>query len=176
MSIRAPSCLLQFAAGVEELFMIGLQLMRLIEQRSEELARGLTIKLRDCERTSDFRKIPVAELHRATVELYRNLGEWLLNKSEAEIEERFRLLAARRAGEGIGLHQLVWALRTSRNHLWQFLRSHAFADNVVALYGEMELQQVLNQFFDRAIYYGVLGYQEAGEQQPVRAHIRSARG
>jgi len=155
--------------------MVGLQLMRLIEQHSEELSDGLTAKLRECERTSDFRNVSAADLHRATVEVYRNLGEWLLRKSEAEVEARFRPLAARRAAEGIGLHQFVWALRTSRNHLWSYLRSHAFADNVVALYGEMELQQLLNQFFDRAIYYGVLGYQEAEEDNSPAVPVRSRR-
>jgi hypothetical protein len=37
---------------------------------------------------------------------------------------------------------------------------------VVALHGEMELQQRLNQFFDRAVYYAVVGYEEAGQCAP----------
>ena len=54
----------------------------------------------------------------------------------------------------------------SRDRLWHFLRRQSFADNVVALYGELELQRLLNQFFDRAIYYAVLGYEEAGRCAP----------
>jgi hypothetical protein len=50
--------------------------------------------------------------------------------------------------------------------LWQFLRHQSFADNVVALSGELELQRLLNQFFDRAIYYAVLGYEEASRCIP----------
>ncbi len=54
----------------------------------------------------------------------------------------------------------------SRNYLWQFLQAQASADNIVALYGELELQQTLNQSFDRAVYYGVLGYvSETGERE-----------
>jgi hypothetical protein len=60
----------------------------------------------------------------------------------------------------------VWALLLSRDHLWHFLRHQSFADNVVALYGELELQRLLNQFFDRALYYAVLGYEEAGGCSP----------
>lgn len=67
---------------------------------------------------------------------------------------------------GFRLHQMVWALQLSREHLWQFLRHQSFADNVVALYGELELQRQLNQFFDRAIYYAVLGYEQADECTP----------
>ena len=36
----------------------------------------------------------------------------------------------------------------------------------MALYGELELQRLLNQFFDRAIYYAVLGYEEASHCAP----------
>lgn len=103
--------------------MLGQKLMRLIERHSEELAVGLTQKVRKSERTRDFLKIPPEELRRTAAEVYCNLGEWLLKKTENDIEERFRAIAARRAAEGVGLHQFVWALVISRNHLWQFLAS-----------------------------------------------------
>jgi hypothetical protein len=144
--------------------MLGLRLMRLIERHSEELATGLTEKLQVTERTSDFRNIPSGELELAAAEIYGNLGEWLLQKTEDDIEGRFRAIAARRAAEGIGVHQFVWALIISRNHLWQFLQEQAFADSIVALYGELELHQMLNQFFDRALYYGVLEYSERKDE------------
>jgi hypothetical protein len=38
--------------------MLALRLVRLIERHSEELARGLTQKIWESERTCDFRKIP----------------------------------------------------------------------------------------------------------------------
>jgi hypothetical protein len=141
--------------------MVGLRLMRLIERHSEELAGRLTEKLRVSERTPDFRRIPREELQRAAVGVYRNLGDWLLKKTEGDIREYFSAIAVRRGAEGVGLHQFVWALIISRNHLCQFLRAQAFADNVVGLYSELELRQAISQFFDRAIYYGVLGYEEA---------------
>ena len=126
----------------------------------------MTERIRNSERTSDFQKIPAEELRLAANDVYRNPGEWLLQKTEVDIAKRFREVARRRAEEGIRLHQLVWALMLSREHLWQFLRHEAFADNIVALYGEIELQRLLNQFFDRAVYFAILGYQEAGECSP----------
>jgi uncharacterized membrane protein YheB (UPF0754 family) len=152
--------------------MLALRLVRLIERHCEELARGLTEKIRESERTCDFRKVPPEKLHLAAAEVYRNLGEWLLQKTEDDIEERFRTIAARRAAEGIGLHQFVWALLISRDHLGQFLQREAFADNIVQLFGELELQQMLNQFFDRAVYYGILGYNEAWDRDSVQGRYR----
>lgn len=146
--------------------MLGMRLVKLIETHSEELCRDLTEQIRRSERTSDFRKIPAEELRLAAGEVYRNLGEWLLQKTNNDIEHRFREVAAQRMAEGIRLHQFVWALLLTRDHLWQFLRYQSFGDNIVALFGELELQRLLNQFFDRAIYYAVLGYEEATPCNP----------
>lgn len=146
--------------------MLAIRLVKLIEAHSGELCRDLTEQIGKSERTTDFKRIPGEELRLAANEVYRNLGEWLLQKTENDIEARFRAVAARRAAEGIRLHQFVWALLLSRDRLWHFLRHQSFADNIVALYGELELQRLLNQFFDRAIYYAVLGYEEAGRCAP----------
>lgn len=149
--------------------MLGSRLMRLIEKNGEELAIGLTAKLRQSDLTSDFRKIPADELQRTTAELYRNLGEWLLKKTEKDIEQHFVSIARYRAAGGVRLPQFVWAVIVSRNHLHQFLMGHAFADSIFELYSELELQQLLNQFFERAIYYGVVGYEQARDRAKATA-------
>jgi len=153
--------------------MLAIRLVRLIERHAEALSRGLAEEIRKSDRTSDFRNIPPEALELAATEVYRNLGEWLLQKTEVDIKERYKGVAARRAAQGIRLHQFVWAVMMTRDHLWTFLRREAFADNVVALHGELELHQLLSQFFDRAIYYAILGHDEA-LQQNVRSDLRRA--
>ncbi len=155
--------------------MVALKLVRLIEKHSEELGQGLAEQIHRSERTCDFHKIPLAELQLAATQVYRNLGEWLLQKTEHDIESRFGAIAARRAAEGVGLHQFVWALIISRDHLWHFLQREAFACNVVELYGELELHQMLNQFFDRAVYYGIVAYDNAGQQDSARRGLSCVR-
>ena len=154
--------------------MVGLRLVRLIERHSERLSRALTEQIRKSERTSDFRKIQEKDLQLAAAEVYRNLGEWLLQKTERDIEDRFRTIGSRRAADGVGLHQFVWALMLTRDHLWHFLDQEGFADNIVKLHGEQELRQMLNQFFDRAIYHAILGYTEAAESS-VKSELQKAR-
>lgn len=152
--------------------MVGSRLVRLIERHADELASGLTTKLRQSELTSDFRTIPAEELQRTTAELYHNLGEWLLRKTDKDIEHHFVAIAQHRSECGVRLPQFVWAVVMSRNHLYQFLVGQAFADSIFELYNELELQELLNQFFERAIYYGVVGYEDArgrGQAEPMTA-------
>lgn len=154
--------------------MLGIKLVRLIEAHSEALSQGVVNVIRTSERTSDFRAIPREDLQRRVGEVYHNLGEWLLQKTEGDISIRFKAIAARRVAEGIRLPQFVWALMLTRDHLLHFLRHEAFADNVVALYGELELHQLLDQFYDRAVYHAIVGYEEAGSKGRAARDLKRA--
>jgi len=88
--------------------MLALKLLHLIERDSEELAAGLTKRILESERTCDFRKIPPQGLELAAAEVYRNLGQWLLYKTDTDISDRFQAIAANRVANGVGLHQFVW--------------------------------------------------------------------
>lgn len=155
--------------------MLAIRLVHLIEKHSEALSRGLAAEIRKSDRTSDFRKIPPDELKLAATEVYRKLGEWLLQKTETDIAGRFKVIAQERAAEGISLHQFVWALMLTRDHLLKFLRLEAFADTVVELHGELELHQLLNQFFDRAVYYAIVGYEQGEQPSPPTNQLLRAR-
>ncbi len=143
--------------------MLGIKLVRLIEKNSDHLSHSLTAQIRTSERTAAFQQIPSEDLRLAATEVYRNLGEWLLQKTEADVERRFRSVAARRASAGIPLHQFVWALVLSRETLWRFLRQQSYADTIFELHGELEVLQLLNQFFDRATYFAIRGYEESAQ-------------
>ena len=55
----------------------------------------------------------------------------------------------------------MWALVISRNHLWHFLQRQCFVQNILEVFGELEILQLLDQFYDRALYYSLLGYEES---------------
>jgi len=140
--------------------MLGAHLVRLIEKHAEELATGLTDKLRRCERTSGFRKLSREELQHGAADLYRNLGDWLLTKTDSDIELRYTRLGAHRAAQGVSSSQIVWAILMSKEHLWAFLQRESIADRAFELYGELEMLRLLDQFFDRAAYYSIVGMEQ----------------
>ena len=67
--------------------MLALRLVRLIEDHSDELAEGLTHRLLSSDRAKALRHVPASELHERCHEVYRHLSDWLLNKTEADIEQ-----------------------------------------------------------------------------------------
>jgi hypothetical protein len=142
--------------------MLAYRLVRLIETHCEPLAAGLVRKLESCEKCRDFVRLPTDEFRQRAFEIYRHLGEWLLGKSEHDIEKRYREIGQRRAAQGIPLAQVIWAIALVKENLAEFLRRETPELKPVELLGELELMQLLEQFFDRALYYAALGY----NQQP----------
>ncbi len=140
--------------------MFSYRLVRLIESHADMLATGLERKVTSSEYVSSFRHIPAHELRERVYEIYRHLGEWLLGKNQQDIEQRYREIGARRATQNVPLAELIQAIVLTKENLWDFLKSEAVLDRAVEIMGELELLQMLEQFFDRAIYFAAVGYQE----------------
>ncbi len=143
--------------------MFSYRLVRLIETHADTLAAGLEKKVLSSACVSRFRTIPAHELQERVYEIYRHLGEWLLGKQQADIEQRYREIGARRARQKVPLAELIQVIILTKENLWDFLQSEAVADRAVEIMGELELLQMLEQFFDHAIYFTALGYQEQTE-------------
>lgn len=145
--------------------MLATRLVRLIEAHSSHLANSLTEKIRTSQRTLDYLKIPPEELKQQCYEIYAHLDEWLLTKTESEIEHHYIALGQHRAEEGIRISDFVWAFIITKENLFHHLQSQGIVDAAVELLGELELMQLVEQFFDRALYYGTVGYERSRRAQ-----------
>ena len=141
--------------------MFSYRLVRLIESHADALAAGLEERVQSNSQVGHFREIPAHELRERVYEIYRHLGEWLLGKNELDIEHRYREIGMRRARQGVPLSEVIQAIVLTKENLWEFLKSEAVMDRAVEIMGELELLQMLEMFFDRAIYYASVGYEEA---------------
>jgi hypothetical protein len=141
---------------------------------SDALANGLLHKIQHSRRTEAFRKVPPHELTGRVSEIYQHLGEWLLDKSEADIEKRYSEIGFRRAHQGVPLSQLIWAIMLTKDNLWEFILEDSYPDRPIEVFGKQELLQLLDQFFERAIYAAALGYELAAEAKMKAEHKRKA--
>ena len=143
------------------LSVLGCRMVRLIETHSEALARGVVELVDKSDRCQDFLlKVPSVELQQYVQEIYQHLGEWLTRKTERDIELRYTAIGERRAEQGVSLSQLMFAIVATKEHLWGYVAREVLADpRPVELFQEVELAELVEQFFDRAIYYAAIGYE-----------------
>ena len=137
------------------------RLVKLIEDHSDGLARSLHNRYRTCNKCSAYAGVPENELIEKVYEVYRHLGEWLLGKTETDIELRYLEIGAQRAAEGVPVSQVVWMICLVRENLWDYLQKHAELEHPAEIFGEMELLEMLDKFFHFAIYYAALGHERA---------------
>lgn len=140
--------------------MLAYRLVRLIETHSDALAAGLLQKVRNSPLLADYRNVPPDELKQRVYEIYRHLGDWLLSKHEGDIEQRYREIGARRAGQRVPLSQLNWTIVLTKENLWEYLKKESVMDRPTEVFSELEMLQMLDQFFDRALYYAAVGYEQ----------------
>jgi hypothetical protein len=146
--------------------MLAYKLVRLIETHSDSLAATLLHKVQTSELTRSYRNVPAEDLKDKVGGIYSHLGEWLLGKSTFDIERRYEEIGARRVHQNVPVSELIWVIILTKETLWEFLKKESTLEKPAEAFGELEMLQLLDQFFDRAIYYASVGYEKAlGKQE-----------
>jgi len=148
--------------------MIALRLVHLIESHSEQLAESLIKKLERSSRAAELKKVPPHEIKERTREVYRNLSDWILAKTEDDIERIYLPLGRRRAEQGVTLSALCWALMMTEENLWDFLELEGMREKPLEILGGFELLRLLDTFFDQAIYFATLGYESYWKEKQAQ--------
>lgn len=152
--------------------MLANRLIQLIENHSEVLTQEALQDLLTNENTLSFRKVPRAELKPRIAALYQNLGKWISSPNEDDIRQEYEDWGRARFRQGIPFSEIVYVLMLTKKHLRKFIREHGLVDFSgdrvtpdelvpVELYAIQELNYLVGEFFDRALYHLVRGYEMA---------------
>ena len=136
------------------------RLTRLIELHANQLAASLEARIGASDRCANYSRVSADELKMLVAGIYGQLGDWLVTKTEPEIERRYAAIGARRAEQRVPVSELLWCIVLVKENLWEFLREQEALGNVSQIFGELALMQLVEQFFDRAIYYAVRGHEQ----------------
>jgi hypothetical protein len=151
--------------------LLAYRLVKLIETHSDGLCRNLVQRYRTCDKCSAYASVPETELMQKVYEVYRHLGEWLMGKTEADVERRYLEIGALRAAQGVPASQVVWMICLVRENLWEYLQKHAELERPSEIFGELELLEMLDQFFNRAVYYAAVGHERATAGYSVQREV-----
>lgn len=152
---------------------ITYRLVHLIEEDAAEMASALVEKIQqDPHAEGYFEHVPAPELWKRVHEIYRHLGEWLTTRTTSDVETRYREIGARRAAQGVELSKLLYAILATKEFLWEYVLARQHMENVYEVLGEMEMQMMLDQFYNRAVYFAALGYEEEAAKRKGAAATR----
>ncbi len=156
--------------------MLAIRLIQLIENHAKSLTQEAMQDVLTNENTMSFQRVPKAELEPRIASLYQNLGKWLGDPNDDDIRQEYEAWGRTRFRQGIPFSEIVYVLMLTKRHLRKFIRDHGLitfsGDRVtpdelvpVELYAIQEFNYLVGDFFDRALYYLVRGYEAAAKTQ-----------
>ena len=142
--------------------MRALKLVQHMKANGDRMSEALIQQIRNSDRCSDLlRKVPAEEQKLSALEIYRDLTDWLGVEADSPFKSRYVDLGIQRAHQGVPLDQVFWAVCIAREYLWEYIQQECLLDEPVEFWGGVMLLRSLDRFFDRTLYFTVVGYQKA---------------
>lgn len=141
--------------------MRALKLIQHMKTNAERMTDEVLRKIRDSKRCSELLlAVSAEEQKQSTLNVYRDLTAWLGTESDATIEQRYTSLGALRSRQGVPFSNLYWAICIAHEHLWAYMQQECLLEEPVEFWGGVILLRSLTQFFNRALYFALLGYEQ----------------
>jgi hypothetical protein len=151
--------------------MRALKLVQHMKANAGRMSEALVQKIRTSDRCRDLLvKVSVEEHKQYALDIYVDLTAWPATETESSIEKRYVALGMRRAEQSVPFSELFWAVCIANEYLWEYMQQECLLEEPVEFWGGVQLLRSLNQFFDRALYFASIGYQEVGKKLILENH------
>ncbi len=152
--------------------MISRRLVEAIEKEAHKLAVDLVASVRQDRRANAYENLSDAQFEGVVLDLYSNLGQWLHSRTWHRLQTVYERKGRERFHGSIPLDQLIFSLTRTKTLLLDFIRGSLQGD---ASERDLELELILavSEFFDRAIYHTIVGYED-GRQSLAQAEEERA--
>lgn len=142
--------------------MRALKLVQYIKLHADRMSEKQIEIIRNSDKCREFLlEVPGEEQKQSHLEIYRDLIDWPATETDSSVRERCVALGMHRAQQGVPFTDSFWALCVTQEHLWEYIQQECLVDGPVEFWGGVNMFRSLTQFFDRALYFALLGYQEA---------------
>ena len=135
--------------------------IRLVEDHAEELTKEWIKEIKNNPSTIGYRKVDEAILGVRVFDVYRRLGEWIMNAepNDPKTAEHFIKLGRERSGEHLKNSEVIYALILARVVLWRYIVDQGVINSNLDLHQSLQFYQQVNNFFDKAAYFVAVGYE-----------------
>ena len=135
------------------------RLVELIENDAEELATNWLNDVCRNVNLPSYHHFDKRELYDRAYEVYSHLGKWIAwETSREEVAEQYIAHGAMRRRQRFELAEVVQSLILMRVQLWRKVWFEGLLDAAHELNQAIELNMQVVRYFDRAIYFTIVGY------------------
>lgn len=130
-----------------------------VQEHGEEIATMWIADVRSNPQTPSYRVVSDEDLAHSGEFALAQVDDYFAGReTDADAGRFFHDLGEKRAAMGLPLPELVSALLLLKREIWMSARQHGVWESAVDLKKTVDLNRELGRFFDRAVYYAMLGY------------------
>jgi hypothetical protein len=139
------------------------RILDIIERHCDELSTGWLNEINSDASTPTFVRYPDnEELFRHAQRIFGQLGQWInQDMTRADLQKYWTSAGEQRRLEGFPLSEIVQSMGLIRKHFWQRIESDGLLDTAADMYQAMDIHNRVTLYFDRVIYYLILGYEKS---------------
>jgi len=141
--------------------------IRLVEDHAEALTKEWIHEIKTNPSTKGYRKIDDAILGVRVFDVYKRLGQWIMNADprDPKTAEHFIKLGRERAKENLKNSEVIYALILARVVLWRYIVDQGVINSIIDLHQSLEFYQKINNFFDKATYFVAVGFESVSDEE-----------
>ncbi|MCJ7744838.1 MAG: hypothetical protein MUP40_00925 [Actinobacteria bacterium] len=137
------------------------QLVEIIENDSDKIAETWYREVKDSSYTPSVGGISEEDALKMATDVYRKLGYWLMRTHGHEVKETYHRFGEQLYWKHFRMEEVVMTLVLIKRYLWLHLLEGGLMTTRLELYQALELNNKVVLYFDRAIYFAIIGYKEA---------------
>jgi hypothetical protein len=136
-------------------------LVDFLEAHAEELTQNWLKIVRSQSLTRSYQAFDEQKLHDRAFKCFNHLARWVAKEfTKGDIASYYTAEGAKRRREGFALAEVIRSFIVGRRVLWFMLQDAGVLGSVVSPDLALELNNRVVVFFDRAIFYTVVGYEQ----------------
>jgi len=147
------------------------KLVKIIETRADEIAMTWYREIKNSYYLPGFSHLTEDQALRMATNVYRKLSYWLLPESDHEVKQSYEQFGASMYHKGFRLEEVIMTLILIKRYLWLHLLEEGVMTTNLEIYQALDLNNKVVLYFDRAIYFGLIGYREAREKDLSTAAV-----
>ncbi|MDD5747936.1 MAG: hypothetical protein PHP64_02615 [Actinomycetota bacterium] len=140
--------------------MLAEKLVDVIESKADELAWKWYGDVKNSHYTPNIRNLSEEEALNVAKNVYKKLSYWLTPEHESEVREAYLSFGASMFNRGLRMEEVLMILVLIKRHLWLHLLEEGLMTTRLDVYQALELNNRVVLYFDRAIYFSLVGYRE----------------
>ena len=141
--------------------MLEEKLVEVIEQNSDNIALTWYREAKESVYMPNLKNLKQEEALSIAQNVYSKLSHWLQPSRKEEIEAGYERYGEMCYSKGFRMEEVVQSLVLIKRHLWLHLLERGIMTTNIEVYQALDVNNKVVLYFDRAIYFGLIGFKNA---------------